>query len=201
MSVSTSDNQRMIDASVAVVGGGAWGTALAALASARGPTTLWAREPEVVMSIREHHENRRFLSGFELPAGLRATTELEEALAGASIVIVAVPAQYMRAVMERAGPWLSRDALIVSVTKGIEVSSSKRMTQVLTEVLSPIDADEIGVLAGPNLAARSSRGIPRRPPSPSATRTTRPRSSRDCPVRRSASTRAPTSSAVRSAAP
>ena len=92
------------------------------------PTTLWAREPEVVTSIREHHENRRFLSGFEVPAGLRATTELEEALAGASIVIVAVPAQHLRAVMARASPWLVGDALLVSVTKGIEVSSSKRMT-------------------------------------------------------------------------
>ena len=201
MTVSTADDQQMTDGPVAVVGGGAWGTTLAALASARGATTLWAREPEVVTSIREDHENRRFLSGCELPAGLRATAELEEALADARIVIVAVPAQHMRAVMERASPWLARDALTVSVTKGIEVSSSKRMTEVLTEVLSPIGADAIGVLAGPNLAARSSQGTPRRPLSRSPTGTTRRRSSRDCPVRRSASTRAPTSSAVRSVAP
>ena len=156
--MSTADDQRMTTRLVAVVGGGAWGTTLAALASARGATTLWAREPEVVTSIREHHENRRFLSGCELPAGLSATAELEEALADARIVIVAVPAQHMRAVMERASPWLARDALIVSVTKGIEVSSSQRMTQVLTEVLAPIDASAIGVLAGPNLARRSSPG-------------------------------------------
>ena len=160
MTVSTADDQQMTDAPVAVVGGGAWGTTLAALASARGATTLWAREPEVVTSIREDHENRRFLSGCELPAGLRATAELEEALADARIVIVAVPAQHMRAVMERASPWLARDALTVSVTKGIEVSSSKRMTEVLTEVLSPIGADAIGVLAGPNLAREVIAGHP-----------------------------------------
>ena len=111
-------------------------------------------------AIRERHENRLFLSRFKLPAGLRATTEFEEALTGADVVVVAVPAQHVRAVMARAGPWVARDSLVVSVAKGIEARSSKRMTEVLTEVLSPIDPDAIGVLAGPNLAREVIAGHP-----------------------------------------
>jgi glycerol-3-phosphate dehydrogenase (NAD(P)+) len=145
---------------VAVVGGGAWGTTVAALAAANGATTLWAREPDVVTAIRDHHENRRFLPGFELPAALDATDDLEGALAGAAVVVVAVPAQYMRAVMARASGWIARDALVVSVTKGLEVSSSKRMTEVLAEVLSEIREGAIGVLAGPNLAREVIEGHP-----------------------------------------
>ena len=74
----------------------------------------------MVASIREHHENRLFLPGFALPAGIGATTELEEALDGADIVVVAVPAQHVRAVMARAGAWIAPGAIVVSVAKGIE---------------------------------------------------------------------------------
>ena len=147
-------------APVAVVGGGAWGTTLGALASARGTTTLWAREPEVVAAIQEHHENRLFLPGFDLPADMRATTDLAEALAGADVVVVAVPAQHMRAVMAQAGALVSADSLVVSVTKGIEARTFKRMTEVLADVLPQVDADAIGVLAGPNLAREVIAGDP-----------------------------------------
>ena len=201
MTVSTADDQQMTtEGLVAVVGGGAWGTTLAALASARGATTLWAREPEVVTSIREHHENRRFLSGCELPAGLSATAELEVALADARIVIVAVPAQHMRAVMERASTWLARDALIVSVTKGIEVSRSQRMTQVLDRSARAdrrqCDRRAGRAQPGPRGHRRAPLGDHRR----LHRRGPRHGDPAALPARRSASTRAPTSWAARSAA-
>ena len=120
---------------VAVVGAGAWGTTLGALMCARGPATLWAREPEVVSAIRERHENRLFLPGFKLPVDLLATNSFEEALTGADVVVVAVPAQHVRAVMAQAGRWVSADSIVVSVAKGIEARSSKRMTEVLIEEL------------------------------------------------------------------
>ena len=145
---------------VAVIGGGAWGTTLGALASARGVTTLWAREWEVVSAIRDHRENRLFLPGFALPAGLHATTEFEEALEGADIVVVAVPAQHVRAVMATAGQWITSKAIVLSVAKGVEACSSKRMTEVLVDVLPQVRSDAIGVLAGPNLAREVIAGHP-----------------------------------------
>jgi glycerol-3-phosphate dehydrogenase (NAD(P)+) len=145
---------------VAVVGAGAWGTTLGALACARGPTTLWAREPEVVGTIRGRHENRLFLPDFKLPADLLATTSFDEALSGADVVVVAVPAQHVRAVMAQAGRWVPADSIVVSVAKGIEARSSKRMTEVLSEELPHIDPKAIGVLAGPNLAREVIAGHP-----------------------------------------
>ena len=145
---------------VAVVGAGAWGTTLSALASVHGPTTLWAREPEVVTAILDHHQNRLFLPDVALPAEIRATIDLEEALRGADVVVVAVPAQHVRDVMTRAAPSIARGSLVLSVSKGIEASSAKRMTEVLADVLPGVESDSIGVLAGPNLAREVIAGDP-----------------------------------------
>jgi glycerol-3-phosphate dehydrogenase (NAD(P)+) len=145
---------------VAVVGAGAWGTTLAALASRRATTTLWAREPEVVTSIADHGENRLFLPGLALPADLRASTSLDESLTDAEVVIVAVPTQHVRAVMTAAGPFLRAHPLILSVAKGIEAGTGERVSEVLTDVLGPGDAGPIGVLAGPNLAREIMAGHP-----------------------------------------
>ena len=145
---------------VAVVGGGAWGTTLGALASAGGATTLWAREPEVVSAIRDDRQNHLFLPGFELPRTMKVTRELEAALDGADVVIVAVPSQHLRAVMTSASRWITDRMLVVSVAKGIEVCSSMRMTEVLRAVLPNLTADSIGVLAGPNLALEVMAGHP-----------------------------------------
>jgi glycerol-3-phosphate dehydrogenase (NAD(P)+) len=147
-------------ARVAVVGGGAWGTTLSALASARGPTTLWAREPEVVESIRRHRENCMFLPGVTLPTAIQATSELDEAVADADAVVVAVPAQHVRAVMAQTAAWISPDTLVLSVAKGIETCSAKRMTEVLAEVFPGLHQHAIGVLAGPNLAREVIAGHP-----------------------------------------
>ncbi len=145
---------------VTVVGGGSWGTALAALASAGADTRLWAREPEVVDAVNATHENPLFLPGIRLPDRLRATGDLCAALDGAEVVVVAVPSQYLRSVVAPAAAAVARDALVVSVVKGIEAGTWKRMTEVLAEVLADHEPDRIGVLAGPNLAREVAAGQP-----------------------------------------
>jgi glycerol-3-phosphate dehydrogenase (NAD(P)+) len=145
---------------VAVVGAGAWGTTLSALATGHGPTALWAREPEVVASIRDRRENCLFLPEVELPPAIAATSDLEAAIVGADAVVVAVPAQHVRAVMTEAGRWIAPGSLVVSVAKGIEASSAKRMTEVLGETLPHIPPEAVGVLAGPNLAREVVAGHP-----------------------------------------
>jgi glycerol-3-phosphate dehydrogenase (NAD(P)+) len=145
---------------VGVVGAGAWGTTLASLLVDRAQTQLWAREPEVVESIRHHHENRLFLDGLRLPDTLTATNDIADAVAEADVIVVAVPAQNLRQVMTAAQPFVAKRALIVSVAKGIERGTGRRMSQVLFEVLSDHDRDTIGVLSGPNLAREIMCGQP-----------------------------------------
>ncbi len=145
---------------VSVIGGGAWGTTLASLAAARADTLLWALEPEVVEAVEKSHENPIFLSGATLPEALHATGDLERALTEADVVVVAVPSAYMRSVMQRARDVLPPDITVVSVTKGIEGGSCKRMTEVLADVLPGHEPGGIGVLAGPNLAREVIAGHP-----------------------------------------
>jgi glycerol-3-phosphate dehydrogenase (NAD(P)+) len=145
---------------IAVVGAGAWGTTLASQLVDRAPTRLWAREPEVVESIRRHHQNRPFLDGFRLPNALTATNDVAEAVADADVIVVAVPAQHLRSVMTAAQPFVAKHALIVSAGKGIEQGTSRRMSQVLSEALFDHDPDTIGVLSGPNLAREIMCGQP-----------------------------------------
>ena len=121
---------------VAVLGAGAWGTTMATLAAASAPTRLWALEPEVVRSIRERGENSTYLAGYTLPASLHPTNDLAEAVEGADLVIVAVPARHLRAVMGRAATSMGSGLLVLSLTKGIEPVTGKRMTEVLREVLT-----------------------------------------------------------------
>ena len=145
---------------VAVLGAGAWGTTIAALATASAPTRLWALEPEVVRSIREHGENSIYLAGHPLPASLHPTNDMAEAVEGADLVVVAVPARHLRSVMERARTAMEAGPLVVSLTKGIEPVTGRRMTEVLHEVLSAHEPNAIGVLSGPNLAHEVMAGHP-----------------------------------------
>jgi glycerol-3-phosphate dehydrogenase (NAD(P)+) len=145
---------------IGVVGAGAWGTTLASLLAHRAPTRLWAREAEVVESIRRDRLNHPFLDGFPLPDALTATNEIADAVAHADVLVVAVPAQHLRSVMTAARPFVGSDALIVSVAKGIEQGTGRRMSQVLSEVLSEHDPATIGVLSGPNLAREIMCGQP-----------------------------------------
>jgi glycerol-3-phosphate dehydrogenase (NAD(P)+) len=110
---------------------------------------IWALEAEVVEEINTRRSNSTYLKGFELPAALRATRSMDEAMQKADIVVMAVPSLYFRTVLERAVPFLRRALPVVSVTKGLEPASLLRMTEVVAELLPD---NPRAVLSGPNLA-------------------------------------------------
>src|ERR1700732_4758488 len=126
------------EGAVAVMGAGAWGTALAkVLVDAGGPeaeVVLWARRSDIAEQINATRYNPAYLPGTLLPPGIRATADAQEALAGASTVLLAVPAQTMRSNLERWAPLLAGGATLVSLAKGIELGSLMRMSQVIVSV-------------------------------------------------------------------
>ncbi len=137
---------------VAVFGAGSWGTAFSrVLADAGNEVTIWARREEVCASINEQHENREYFPGIELPPTVRATTDPAEAAWEAEFVVLSVPSQKLR---ENLGRWtdvLPPDAVFVSLMKGIELGSTKRMSEVVAEVTGA-GPERISVVSGPNLA-------------------------------------------------
>jgi len=137
---------------VTVVGGGAWGTALADLLARKGEqVTLWARESEVIESINHRHRNDMFLPGAELAQGLRAEADLAVALRGVETVVSAAPSHVVRAVMSQAAAALA-DArpLVVSASKGLDPDRLERPSHVLGEVLAA--GTPVAVLSGPSFA-------------------------------------------------
>jgi glycerol-3-phosphate dehydrogenase (NAD(P)+) len=145
---------------IAVIGAGTWGTIAATLAARSTPTVLWARRPEVARAINEEHHNPDYLPWTETPPLLTATSDLTEAVSGASAVVMAVPSHGFREVFARAAPILTPDLPIVSLTKGIEQGTLATMTQVIAEVAPGHDAGRIGVMTGPNLATEIAAGQP-----------------------------------------
>lgn len=135
------------------MGAGAWGTALAkVLADAGNDVTLWARRPELAAEINETHRNSGYLEGIMLPATVRATSDPAEALAGACTVLLAVPAQSLRANLASWKGLLGDDATLVSLAKGIELDTLMRMSQVIIAVTGA-DPARVAVVTGPNLAS------------------------------------------------
>jgi glycerol-3-phosphate dehydrogenase (NAD(P)+) len=144
----------------AVMGAGAWGTALAKLlADAGGEVTLWARRSEVADDINSSRLNPGYLPGVHLPAGIRATADPAEALTGATTVLLAVPAQTMRTNLEQWTGLITRGATLVSAAKGIELGTLMRMSQVIVDVTG-VDPSQVGVISGPNLASEITAGQP-----------------------------------------
>lgn len=138
---------------VAVMGAGAWGTALAkVLAEAGGQVRLWARRPELADQINATRYNLDYLPGALLPPGVQATADPSEALQGVSTVLLGVPAQTLRTNLEQWAPLLSEDATLVSLAKGIELGTLMRMSQVIVSVTG-VDPSHVAVLSGPNLAS------------------------------------------------
>ena len=134
---------------VTVLGAGSWGTTVAALSAGRNPTTLWARNPDVAAAVNDKHENPSYLAGFTLPDSLRATSDLEEAVSAAEVLVVGVPSHGFRVVLEQAAPHVPHWIPVVSLTKGFEAGTLFRMTEVIRDVLPGRVA---GALSGPNLA-------------------------------------------------
>ncbi|OMB92048.1 glycerol-3-phosphate dehydrogenase [Mycobacterium colombiense] len=148
---------------VAVMGAGAWGTALAkVLVEAGGPearVTLWARRPELAEQINSTRHNPDYLPGTALPPGIRATADAAEALHDASTVLLGVPAQTMRGNLERWAPLIHRGATLVSLAKGIELGTLMRMSQVIVSVTG-VDPSQVAVISGPNLASEIAASQP-----------------------------------------
>jgi glycerol-3-phosphate dehydrogenase (NAD(P)+) len=135
----------------AVVGAGAWGTALADLLAGVGhETRLWALEPDVAASINTQHENRRFLAGLPLSDAIRATNDLCEAVQGASLVVFATPSPHLRGVARQCAPFLDGGARLVVATKGIERDSLALMTDVVDE---EAPGRAVVGISGPSFAA------------------------------------------------
>ena len=134
---------------VGLLGGGSWGTTVASVVSRNAPITLWARDAETVESINASRENRKYLPGITLPSALRATNDMAEVVAGADVLVMGVPSHSFRGVLEEAKQHLRPWVPVISLTKGLELSSGKRMTELIEEVLP---GHPVGVLTGPNLA-------------------------------------------------
>ena len=144
----------------AVMGAGAWGTALAKLlADAGGEVTLWARRSDVAAEINASRRNSDYMPGVKLPPGIRATGDAEEALSGVTTVLLAVPAQTMRANVEQWKSLFAAGATLVSAAKGIELGTLMRMSQVILSVTS-VDPSQVAVISGPNLASEITDGQP-----------------------------------------
>jgi glycerol-3-phosphate dehydrogenase (NAD(P)+) len=138
---------------VAVMGAGAWGTALAKLlADKQYPTTIWSHRADLVEQINEGHVNRRYLPSAVLPANLRASADLEETLRHAELVVTVVPSHALRNVMRDARPFVPENALICSATKGIEIESLALMSEVLLEELGHATQPRLTYLSGPSFA-------------------------------------------------
>ncbi len=148
---------------MAVIGAGAWGTALAITLARKGTHSvhLWARERDLVEGIAKKRVNEKFLPGFELPDSVHPTDDLEAALEGAEIVVSVMPSQHCRTLFERMAPAFHREALVVSCTKGIENTTLLRMTEVITDVGRKHNwTPRIGALSGPSFAKEVARGDP-----------------------------------------
>ncbi|MBD1540909.1 NAD(P)-dependent glycerol-3-phosphate dehydrogenase [Arthrobacter sp. IA7] len=152
--------------SVAVLGAGSWGTTFAkiladaATASAvERSIRLWGRREEVVAEINGNHRNPQYLADIDLPPSISAFTDVADALSGADLVVLAVPAQSLRLQLRKWKPLIGPDALVVSLMKGLELGTDARMSEVIAEELD-IPADRIAVVSGPNLAMEIAREEP-----------------------------------------
>ncbi|MCQ4618155.1 NAD(P)-dependent glycerol-3-phosphate dehydrogenase [Corynebacterium sp. CCUG 59401] len=137
---------------VAVLGAGSWGTALAKVfADAGNSVSLWARRTQLAQTMASTRENPDYLEGIELSEAIEATDDAEAAIESAQIVVPAVPSQTMRDNLATWAPHISSDATVLSISKGIETGTYKRMSEVVAEVTG-INDDRVAVLSGPNLA-------------------------------------------------
>jgi len=143
---------------IAVLGDGAWGTTLAVHLHRLGHRVRWwGAFPDYVALLARRRENVKFLPGIPLPRSLRITPDLDDALDGAGLVVFAIPSQHLRSVVRRVrAPWRHQQAFL-SVVKGLEIETLKRMSEVIADELGPV---KIAVLSGPNIATEIARGQP-----------------------------------------
>ena len=145
---------------IGVIGSGAWGTTLALLLANKGlEVVLWEHQPERAVAIQQSRENALFLPRFRLPDNLYVTSDVAQATRGKQLLLLVTPSQRMRENVRLLAPYLGPDTLCVSCTKGIEIGSLKRMTEVITEEI-PSVAHRIAALSGPNISFEIAQGKP-----------------------------------------
>lgn len=160
MNAIAQPDPRNVGRRVTVIGSGSWGTTFAKiLADAGCDVTLWSRRAEVAHEITVAKRNSQYLPGINLPRSLRATDDLAEAVRGASIVFLAVPSQTIRQNLSDLEPYLGRTAVLVSLVKGVERSTTMRMSEVIHDVLD-LEPERIAVLSGPNIALEIAKEQP-----------------------------------------
>ncbi|MDD4909049.1 MAG: NAD(P)-dependent glycerol-3-phosphate dehydrogenase [Candidatus Omnitrophica bacterium] len=144
---------------ISVLGDGGWGTTLAIHLHNKGyDVTLWGVFDDYVASLKKKRVNTRFLPGITIPRGLNITSDLREAGEGKDLIVLAIPSQYMRGVLQKAKPHIDRrNSVLVSVTKGIENKTLMRMSQVISDELGTV---KLGVLSGPTIAHELAKGMP-----------------------------------------
>ena len=146
---------------IAVVGAGAWGTALAqVLAAGRSPVSLWARDPALGRRIDRERRNPAYLPGVPLDPRIRAGADLADALGDAEVVILAVPTHGLRETASQCLPHLAPGCAVVSAAKGFEAATQLRMSEVLADVVGEAGSRRVAAMSGPNIAIEVARGLP-----------------------------------------
>lgn len=144
-----------------VVGGGAWGTAIANLLANRGhDVAIWVYEPEVKDEINLNHENKTFLAGIPLNASIKASNDLAEVTPGRDIVVMVTPSHLVRHISMQMAPLIGENTVIVSAAKGIEEETMMIMTDILAETLHDVPQEHIAALSGPSFAKEVGLGLP-----------------------------------------
>ena len=134
---------------VGLLGGGSWGTTVASLTAKNTPTKMWARNANTVEEINRYHRNEKYLPGTQLTESLQATQSIKSAVEDADVIVMGVPSQSFRHVLEEARPHIRPWVPIVSLSKGLELGTRMRMTEIIETIMPGHPA---GVLSGPNLA-------------------------------------------------
>lgn len=143
---------------LAVIGGGAWGSALATAAARAGAeTVLWARDPKIVAAINQHHENPLFLPGITLDRAIAATGDVAAAIAGAGAALIVVPAQFLRGALTMLAPLTPAGLPLLLCAKGIEAGSLMTMSEIAGEI---VPEAPVAILSGPSFAAEVAQGLP-----------------------------------------
>lgn len=146
--------------SVGVIGSGAWGTTLALLLAKKGiATTLWEHRPERAAAMQRERENSLFVPGFHFPDVLRPTADIAEAVSQKDFLLLVTPSQRMRENLRILAPHISPHTVLISASKGIEIASLKRMSEVIMDELASHRAN-VAVLSGPNLSPEVVQGKP-----------------------------------------
>lgn len=140
---------------VAVLGGGSWGTTVASLTARNSVVKLWARNKKTVTEINEHNSNEKYLPGAKLHKSLKASNSIKDTVSDADVIVMGIPAQNMRGVLEEAKPHIRPWVPIINLAKGLEISTKMRMTEIIEEIMPGHPA---GVLTGPNLAKEIHHG-------------------------------------------